>query len=34
VADLEVGREVELVVEPLYSDDTGARTIWKWRPVR
>jgi uncharacterized OB-fold protein len=33
VADLEVGREVELVVEPLYTDDSGPRTIWKWRPV-
>ena len=33
VADLEVGAEVELVVEPLYSDETGVRTIWKWRPV-
>src|SRR4051794_25522899 len=33
VADLEVGDEVELVVEPLYVDQTGVRTIWKWRPV-
>ena len=33
VADLQVGREVELVVEPLYTDDTGPRTIWRWRPV-
>ena len=33
VADLEVGAEVELVVEPLYADETGVRTIWKWRPV-
>jgi uncharacterized OB-fold protein len=33
VADVRVGSEVELVVEPLYSDDTGERTIWKWRPV-
>ena len=33
VADLEVGCEVELVVEPLHIDDTGHRTIWKWRPV-
>jgi len=33
VADLQVGREVELVVEPLYADDSGTRTIWKWRPV-
>jgi uncharacterized protein len=34
VADLTVGSEVELVVEPLHADDTGERTIWKWRPVR
>ncbi|HEX2892570.1 MAG TPA: OB-fold domain-containing protein [Marmoricola sp.] len=33
VADLEVGREVELVVEPLHTDDTGVRTIWRWKPV-
>jgi uncharacterized protein len=34
VADLEVGKEVELVVETLYTDDDGERTIWRWRPVR
>jgi uncharacterized OB-fold protein len=33
VADLHVGGEVELVVEPLYSDDTGERSIWRWKPV-
>jgi uncharacterized OB-fold protein len=33
VADLEVGREVELVVETLYTDESGERTIWRWRPV-
>src|SRR3954451_24518448 len=33
VADLQVGREVELVVEPLYTDDSGVRTIWRWKPV-
>jgi uncharacterized OB-fold protein len=33
VADLAVGAEVELVVEPLYTDDDGERTIWRWRPV-
>ena len=33
VADLAVGAEVELVVETLYSDDTGDRTVWRWRPV-
>lgn len=33
VADLLVGTEVELVVEPLYTDDSGQRTIWRWKPV-
>ena len=34
VADLRVGTEVELVVEPLYTDDDGTtRTTWRWRPV-
>ncbi len=33
VADLRVGGEVELVVETLYVDDTGDRTIWRWKPV-
>ena len=33
VADLRVGAEVELVVEPLYRDETGERTIWRWKPV-
>jgi len=33
VADLRVGSEVELVVEPLYEDESGVRTIWRWKPV-
>ena len=33
VADLRVGGEVELVVETLYADETGDRTIWRWKPV-
>jgi len=34
VEDLAVGAEVELVVEPLYTDDDGVeRTTWRWRPV-
>lgn len=33
VDDLYVGAEVELVVEPLYRDDAGDRTVWRWRPV-
>jgi uncharacterized OB-fold protein len=33
VADLAVGDEVELAIETLHTDDTGDRTIWRWRPV-
>ncbi len=33
VADLAVGAEVELVVETLHSDETGERTIYRWKPV-
>jgi uncharacterized OB-fold protein len=33
VADLKVGAEVELVVETLYTDDSGERTIWRWKPA-
>lgn len=33
VADLRVGSEVDLVVQPLYRDDEGERTIWRWRPT-
>ena len=33
VADVRVGSEVELVVETLYVDDDGERTIWRWKPV-
>ncbi|WP_028644926.1 Zn-ribbon domain-containing OB-fold protein [Nocardioides sp. URHA0020] len=33
VADLHVGAEAELVVETLYVDETGDRTIWRWKPV-
>jgi len=33
VADLHVGTQVELVVETLYTDESGDRTIWRWRPV-
>jgi uncharacterized OB-fold protein len=33
VADLKVGTQVELVVETLYTDDSGERTIWRWKPV-
>lgn len=33
VDDLTVGDEVEVVVETLHTDETGERTIWRWRPV-
>jgi uncharacterized protein len=33
VGDLKVGQEAELVVETLYADDSGERTIWRWKPV-
>ena len=33
VGDVQVGSEVELVVETLYTDETGDRTIWRWKPV-
>lgn len=33
VADLRVGDEVELVLETLYTDESGDRTIWRWRPL-
>ncbi len=33
VADIKVGDEVELVVETLYADESGERTIWRWKPV-
>ena len=33
VGDVRVGSEVELVVETLYADDAGERTIWRWKPV-
>jgi len=33
VADLKVGREVELVVEELYSEGGTEYVVWKWKPV-
>ncbi|RYE79076.1 MAG: benzoylsuccinyl-CoA thiolase [Myxococcales bacterium] len=33
VEDLRVGAPAELVVETLYVDDEGERTIWRWKPV-
>ncbi len=33
VADLKVGNPVELVVETLYTDESGDRSIWRWKPL-
>ena len=33
VDDLQVGQEVELVVEDLYSDDDHDYVVYKWKPV-
>ncbi|WFR71140.1 OB-fold domain-containing protein [Prescottella defluvii] len=33
VADLKVGNPVELVIETLDTDETGDRSIWRWKPV-
>lgn len=33
VEDPAVGAHVELVVEPLYVDGSGERTVWRWKPV-
>ena len=31
--DLEVGMEMELTVDTLYSDDDCDYLVWKWRPA-
>ena len=33
MTDLRVGAEAELVVETLYTDESGERSIWRWLPV-
>ncbi|MEX2394075.1 MAG: OB-fold domain-containing protein [Actinomycetota bacterium] len=33
-ASLKIGQEVEVVIEPLFSNDDGEHIVWKWRPVR
>src|SRR5690606_7707084 len=33
VTQLKVGMKVELVLEPLYSDDSGDKLVWKWKPA-
>lgn len=31
--DLEVGREMELVLDTLFEDDESEYLVWKWRPL-
>jgi hypothetical protein len=33
VTDLDVGQAVELVVEPLYSDDDHDYLVYRWKPI-
>lgn len=33
VDDVQVGDEVELVLDPLYEDEEHQYLVWKWRPV-
>ena len=33
VADLEVGMEMELVLDTLNADDENEYVVWKWRPA-
>jgi uncharacterized protein len=33
VTDLAVGQQVELVVEPLYSDDDHDYLVYRWKPI-
>jgi len=33
VADLSVGTKVELVIEPLYSDEEKDYVVYRWKPV-
>ena len=33
VANLALGHEMELIVEPLYETDDEVRTVWKWRAL-
>ena len=30
--DLEIGMEMELVIDVLHEDDDHEYTVWKWRP--
>jgi uncharacterized OB-fold protein len=33
VDGLQIGQEVELVLEPLFEDEDNTYMVWKWRPV-
>ncbi len=33
VADIEVGMQVEVVVETLFEDDDAVHLVWRWAPV-
>ena len=33
VSELNVGMDVELVLEKLYEDDDSEYMVWKWKPV-
>ena len=33
VTDVAVGSPVELVVETVYVDESGPRTMWRWKPT-
>jgi uncharacterized OB-fold protein len=33
VSTLSLGREMELIVEPLYETDDAVHTVWKWRAI-
>jgi uncharacterized OB-fold protein len=31
-SSLKIGDQVEVVIEPLFTDDDGDHLVWKWRP--
>ena len=33
VSDLKAGMEMELVLAPLFEDETSVKMTWKWQPV-
>ena len=34
IEDVEVGQEVELVIETLFEDDEAEHVVWKWKPLQ